>query len=195
MSQSIGIRGKLRQRTVWLALHGLLLTVVLQTSWAQGSTAASATLASYEPGLRLVGQGKLNWFGISLYEASLWTTEGRFDQFTAHEKVALEIRYLKNIPASRLVDSARTEWSRLQLLEVEVIEKWCRQVAEIWPNVTPGDRITSVVSRGGATRFYVNDRFAGEIQDAEFGPMLLKIWLHPDTRSKSLRRSLLGQRA
>jgi hypothetical protein len=174
---------------------GLMATLLLVGPLAHGAGSGSYGLQAHEPGLRLVGQGRLNWFGISVYEASLWTTEGRFEQFAAHEKVALEIRYLKNIPARRLVDSARTEWDRLGLLQEETIEKWCAQVADIWPDVTPGDRLTTVVTRQGTTRFYFNGQFAGEIRDAEFGPTLLEIWLHPETRSKSLRRSLLGEQA
>lgn len=173
-----------------------LAAVLLALAGGAGASGnAAENAAEHPPTMRTVGQGELRWFGIRIYEATLSTPEGRFARFDQHDSVSLEIRYLKNIAAQRLVDSARQEWTRLGLLDPHTIERWCEHVARIWPSVTPGDRITMVVRRGGPTLFYFNDEFAGSVEDSGFGPTLLQIWLHPDTRSKALRRSLLGERA
>lgn len=181
-----------RTRRVRWGATALLLTLA-GAGLAKGNAAEHA--AQRPPALQTVGQGELRWFGIRIYEATLSTPEGRFAQFDQHDSVSLEIRYLKNIAAERLVDSARQEWTRLGLLDPQTIERWCAQVAGIWPSVTPGDRITMVVRRDGPTLFYFNDEFVGVVEEDGFGPKLLQIWLHPDTRSKSLRQSLLGERA
>ena len=159
------------------------------------SASAGASLPASGPieRLQLVGEGELRWFGLSIYEASLWTPEGKFDSLPEHRHVALVIDYSRNIPSSKLVDSARTEWKRIGILDPRT-ERWCRQVAQIWPDVRPGDRITTLVERGGATVFYFNDREIGRVPDPDFGPALLEIWLHPESRSDKLRRELTGGR-
>lgn len=178
-----------------LALWCLAALLQALTGRAMASSNAAGHAAEPPPAMQTVGQGELRWFGIRIYEATLSTPEGRFARYDQHDSVSLEIRYLKNIAADRLVDSARQEWARLGLLDHDTIERWCEQVARIWPSVTPGDRITMLVRRDGPTLFYFNDEFAGAVEDSGFGPTLLQIWLHPDTRSKALRRSLLGERA
>lgn len=144
--------------------------------------------------LNLVGTGELRWFGLSIYEASLWTPEGQFDAVNRHQQVALIIDYARNIPSDKLVHSARTEWQRLGIRDPRT-EQWCEQVALIWPDVSPGDQITTIVEKGGPTRFFFNQREIGTITDPDFGPALLDIWLHPDSRSEKLRRALIGARS
>jgi hypothetical protein len=67
-------------------------------------------------------------------------------------------------------------------------------VAQIWPDVSPGDSITTLVERDGPTRFFFNDEPIGVVADPDFGPALLTIWLHPASRSDKLRLALLGER-
>lgn len=169
-----------------LLLAGL---VVFSLGSARAMLPSSASAAS----MQLVGAGELKWFGLPVYEASLWTPEGEFDAVDRHQQVALIIDYARNIPSDKLVDSARSEWQRLGIRDPRT-ESWCEQVARIWPDVTPGDQITTIVERGGPTRFFFNQREIGSIADPDFGPALLDIWLHPQSRSSRLRRALTGAR-
>jgi hypothetical protein len=43
----------------------------------------------------------------------------------------------------------------------------------------------------GQTIFYKGKQEIGRVDDAEFGPAFLSIWLDPNTRSKPLRAKLL----
>ncbi len=163
-----------------------MMLIGLLTAYPTMSTAA------LPDNLKMVGAGELKWLGLRIYEASLWTSDGDFRAIRDHQNVALVIDYARNIPRARLVDSARTEWARIGLQDPRT-EAWCREVAAIWPDVRPGDRITSLVERDGPTHFFFNGQAIGSIADPDFGPALLEIWLHPNSRSERLRVALTGE--
>jgi hypothetical protein len=159
---------------------------------ASGPSSAALSGLNVAP----VGSGVLSWFGIDVYEAVLFTESGRFDGQKVDETVALELRYRRNIPASRLVERTRKEWNRLdgraELPEAAVRETWLEQVGSFWPDIKPGDLIVTVVSPGGPARFYTAGEFIGEVTDPAFGPAFLGIWLHPDSSRPDLREQLVG---
>ena len=144
-----------------------------------------------------IGRGELRWFGMEVYSARLLNGGERFEGLEATGPVALEITYRRNISRERLVQSTEREWRRLHrglgLPERSRVEGWLNEVAAIWPDVEPGDRITARVEPGGPTHFYGNDGPLGQIDDPAFGPAFLGIWLHPDTRDSGLRSALMGE--
>lgn len=176
-----------------LASAGLLFAVGL-SAHATASGPSSAALAGLE--VAPVGSGVLSWFGIDVYEAVLFTESGRFENAADDETVVLELRYRRNIPASRLVERTRKEWNRLdgrtELPDAAVRERWLQEVAGFWPDIKPGDLIVTVVSPGGPARFYSAGAFLGEVTDPAFGPAFLDIWLHPESSRPDLRDQLVG---
>ncbi|MEJ2513978.1 MAG: chalcone isomerase family protein [Gammaproteobacteria bacterium] len=161
--------------------------------------AVSSAVADEPPapvaGLVEVGRGELNWFGLGVYDAHLYTTSGRFEGLQSG-RIALEIRYERDISSEQLVETTRKEWRRLagslQLNDPARKETWLEAVGAIWPDVSDGDRIITVVEPDGPTRFFGNAGALGVIDDPEFGPALLGIWLHPETRVADLRAELIG---
>lgn len=159
---------------------------------AHGATDHSGPLDTlYE-----VGSGELTWFGLEVYEARLHSATPEFQGLGGTAPVALEITYLRNISSKRLVETTAKEWRRLRtelaLPGEERVQPWLDAVSEMWPDVTPGDRLIARVEPGGPTHFYGNDGLLGVIADPDFGPAFLGIWLHPDSRDASLRAALLG---
>lgn len=161
--------------------------------------APSVGLASSSPheGLVEIGSGELRWLGMEVYEARLLNGGGPLQGLEFTGPVALEITYRRNISRDRLVRTTEREWSRLGrqlgLPSRARVDGWLKELAGIWPDVTPGDRIIARVEAGGATRFYGNDGLLGVVSDPEFGPAFLGIWLHPGTRDTGLRNALLGE--
>lgn len=172
-----------------------LLICLLLASPLAGALSAQAREPDPLAGLVEVGRGELTWFGFSVYDAHLYTASGRFEGLEA-PPVALEIRYERQIGNRQLVEQTRKEWRRLagvlDLDDPARIEAWLDAVGRIWPDVGPGDRILTVLAGDGSTRFYGRSEFLGVIEDPEFGPALLGIWLHPDTRVAGLRADLIG---
>jgi hypothetical protein len=158
------------------------------------ATARAETPTALAAGLRLqpVGAGEMRFFGFHLYDISLWTETGRFEGFRDGQTVALHIHYRKPISRDRLVATTRSEWDRLGRPGGARHQQWLATVEDIWPDVAPGDVITTVVSPDGSTRFYSRRGLLGEIRDSGFGPAFLAIWLDPDTRARDVRASLLG---
>jgi hypothetical protein len=173
-------------------------------AWIAGLVAAltcgAAWSASGAPvdDLVEVGSGELRWLGIELYEARLLSREGRFESFETSGPVALEIVYRRSISRARLLQATHREWRRLGrelgLQGDAQVQRWLALLADIWPDVGSGDRIVAMVEPGGGTRFYGNDGLLGLIDDPDFGPAFLAIWLHPATRANELRSALLGVR-
>jgi hypothetical protein len=48
------------------------------------------------------------------------------------------------------------------------------------------------MSESGRSTFLLNGKPLGSIDDPQFGPSFLAIWLSPDTSRPELRRSLIG---
>lgn len=161
--------------------------------------APAVTIASMSPYTDLVevGSGELRWLGMEVYEARLLNGGGPLQGLEFTGPVALEITYRRNISADRLVRTTEREWSRLGrqlgLPSRARVSGWLEELAEIWPDVAPGDRIMARVEPGGQTRFYGNDGLLGVVGDPEFGRAFLGIWLHPGTRAADLRSALLGE--
>jgi hypothetical protein len=61
----------------------------------------------------------------------------------------------------------------------------------IFPDVRAGDRITGLYRVEGPTRFYLNGKPLGEIDDPMFGRAFFGIWLDARTSEPALREALL----
>jgi hypothetical protein len=145
-----------------------------------------------ELGLTKLGEGKLRWFGLSIYTASLWsnseTSLGNFYE----NPVLLTISYDRNISKDRILQTTRQEWERLDGVFDEREALWIESLTRIFPDVKAGDQISSLVLPDGQTHFFLGKQEIGRVDDAEFGPAFLSIWLDPNTRSKPVRAKLLN---
>lgn len=177
-------------------LRTLSATLLLAAALAVAPARADAMPAGPFEALVEVGSGELTWFGLSVYDARLLSGHPDFQGLDSAEPMALELTYRRKISSQRLVESTAKEWRRLEgelaLPGKERRQQWLDAVAEIWPDVTPGDRIIARYEPGGPTLFYGNDGLLGVVDDPEFGPAFLGIWLHPETRDTALRAALLG---
>ena len=176
-----------------------LRILVLPLAAVLGGVPAHAVAAPAGPldALVEVGSGELTWFGLEVYQARLLSGQEDFQGLGGPAPVALEITYQRKISSDSLVSTTAKEWRRLRdelpLPTAERQQQWLDALADMWPDVTPGDRIIARVEPGGATRFFGNDGLLGVVDDPAFGPAFLGIWLHPKSRDSSLRAALLGE--
>ncbi|MGL6071331.1 chalcone isomerase family protein [Craterilacuibacter sp.] len=140
------------------------------------------------PGLDARGSGTMRWFGLRLYQATLYTPDGR--EFAWQAPFALEIRYDRAFTTDELATSSRDEMARLGTPAAE-LPALLMQLRRIFPNVIAGDVIVGAQAADGSTRFWHNGRETGQISDPRFGRRFFGIWLSPDTREPALRRVLL----
>jgi hypothetical protein len=89
----------------------------------------------------------------------------------------------------RITDTA---WRRLGEVPADRRDRWLASLRPLWSDVRPGDNVTTVVVPGQATRFYDERGLMGQIDDPEFGPAFLSIWLDSRSVVADLRVQLLG---
>lgn len=162
-------------------------------TWGAAAAAPQPPVADALPGARLVGQGRLTWWGFTAYDARLWAAEGLTQTNFGRHPLALELAYLRAFKSDEIVRVSLDEMARAGGLGPQELQAWRPQLAALIPDVAPGDRITGVHRPGRGALFYVNDRFVGGIADSRFSESFFAIWLGPSTAQPKLRLALFGQ--
>jgi hypothetical protein len=139
--------------------------------------------------LQLVGQARLEVLFWSIYDSRLYTADGSYTD--GQRPLRLELEYLRDIEAADLVEHTRSEWQHLQL-HTDDKDLWLQELARMWPDVRKDDVLALEMSASGRSTFLLNGKPLGSIDDPEFGPSFLAIWLSPDTSRPELRRLLIG---
>jgi len=181
-----------------LATLTALTCASLALGWIAGTPARAATLpqpvVEQDYPLRLVGAGELRWLGMSIYQASLWTSTGRYVGFGPGETVALSLDYRRAFKRDDLVRITDTAWRRLGHPDAAQRERWLAELRRVWSDVAVGQNVTTVVTPGGPTHFYDGSGRFARVDDPAFGPAFLAIWLDPRSLVGDLRVRLLGGR-
>lgn len=137
-----------------------------------------------------VGEGEFRWLRFRVYTAQLWAPGGTFQ---ADEPATLRIRYARDLTADRLLQGTARAWQRLRPASAVQREDWLRELRALWPDVANGDELAVLVEPGGASTFFRDGEVLGTVQDPDFGPAFLDIWLSPRSPSGGLSQALLGQ--
>ena len=157
---------------------------------APAAASLPAPVAAMLPALERVGQGTLRWFGLHVYDATLWAPGARF---SFDGSFVLEIRYARSIPGARLAETSAEEIARLGATDAERLRRWEDAMRRVFPDVGAGDRLIGIHHPGRGATFWSGSRLLGSIEDAEFARAFFAIWLDPRTRKPDLRSALLGQ--
>lgn len=140
--------------------------------------------------MQKVGQAKLEILFWDIYQSSLYSADG---QYTDQQlPLALEIHYLRDIDADELVEKTADEWRKLGL-DSKQTQTWLNRLGDIWPDLKKGDELLIVVNQDSSSVFYYNQRLLETIQDPEFGPSFLRIWLDKNGSFPKLRKKLIGE--
>lgn len=190
-----------------VAILAAALVIGVGSSLAAGPASATGPAAGEAvPGLlraslvepREVGRGTLRFLGMRVYEAILWTAGAPRaeapDSATPpfDRDFALELVYAMSLPGARIAERSDQEIGR-QPDRGSAVERanWLARMRAIFPDVRAGDRITGIYRAGGPTRFLLNDKPLGEVDDPAFGRAFFGIWLDPRTSEPALREALL----
>ena len=180
--------------------HYAIATYALILLTGAGLSAANTrSISPLPPGVEsewkqaeMVGQAKFSRFGLHIYDASLWRLYVKTHDADI-KATALSITYARNISVGRLLSSTRKEWQRLGFAQRYPIRAWLSSLEKIWPDVKQGDNLTAVISAQGNCVFYSHQGRLGSINDRDFGPAFLAIWLSPDARYPKHTKALLGE--
>jgi len=178
----------------WLSVTACLLWFCygcIGVSFAETSTTPPSHILLEIPQVSLKGSGTYRWFGLSIYDASLWTgPDGWSDQ--PKQKIALDLRYARSLVGRKIADASVQEMEKLQLGSTTQRQQWLQQMTALFPDVKEGTHITGIYVPNETARFYLDGKLLGEIRDAEFARAFFAIWLDQHTSAPDLRKKLLG---
>jgi len=159
---------------------------------AQVALRAPSEVAAVVSGVRLLGRGTMRFFGLPVYEARLWTgadfAAGRYEGHA----FALELQYARKLDGAAIAQRSIAEMRRSASVDDGQAQAWQAAMAQAFPDVVPGDRLTGIHVPGEATRFFHNGRPTLAVADQLFARLFFGIWLAATTSEPGLRRQLLG---
>ena len=158
---------------------------------AQATLTPPPELAVELPGATARGTGAMSFLGLRVYDARLWSLAAIADSGVG-QPLALEITYARKLQGQLIASSSIREMQRVGTFSAEQSNRWLKAMTGLFPDVTPGDRLTGVQRPGQSARFYMNGTLRGEVADAEFTRLFFGIWLSPRTSEPGLRSQLLG---
>ena len=158
-----------------------------------GATATRTDFArTLVPKAVVQGQGRMTWFGMRIYDASLWVSRDTAvgDRFGGSEFV-LELRYARRLEGAAIAERSGDEIARLGIADEGTRAIWVDRMRGVFPDVIDGDRIAAWHRPGKPTRFYLNGKPLGEIGDPGFAIAFFSIWFDEKTSQPALRDALL----
>ena len=139
------------------------------------------------------GTGKLTFFGLNVYEASLWTSPRFKPNDFVDYAFALDLHYLRNFSAADIAKRSLDEMQRIEPVPEQIAAQWTKALNDSFPDIKKGDRLIGVHKPGSGVSFWLNGKRSGEIRDAEFSKQFFAIWLSPKTSEPKLRLALLSK--
>jgi hypothetical protein len=144
---------------------------------------------SKAPAMHPFGKGRHTWWGVRMYDATLWIVGPRWSAATPH---ALDLEPGRAVPADTLVKNAIAELRDLKVGDQRQLGIWQAEMTKIIPNVQQGDQVVLFCPDTKQTLAFLNNTSTGAVDDPSFCPALMSVWLHPQTKHQAMRRSLLG---
>ena len=112
-----------------LALLLMTTSVFAQTTQPELPPDVTSTLPSAE----LAGKGKLTFFGLDVYESSLWTTPSFRGLAFENHSFALELHYLRNFTAIDIAKRSIDEMQRIEPVPEQKVALWVKTLSEASP--------------------------------------------------------------
>jgi hypothetical protein len=170
--------------------------VAAASAVATPAAASSPTAAAPAHVRKYVGDapaatGRLTWFGLHVYDATLYAPSRFEPADPTASRFVLELTYARRLEGKGIAEASREEIERLGFGTPAQRERWHEQMAGLFPDVEKGRRLAGVNVPGTGARFYFDGRFLGSIDDPAFARAFFAIWLDERTRSPQLRENLL----
>jgi len=159
---------------------------------ASSSDDTRPELAILLPQSRLIGKGRLTFWGFQVYDARLWALPGFKPDSLAAQPFALELAYLRGFDNQDVAERSITEMRRSAPISDAQAKIWIDDMMRALPDVKKGDRVMGIYRPGVGAQFLMNGRPSGEIRDAEFARLFFGIWLSSKTSEPKLRAALLA---
>lgn len=162
--------------------------VLLAAAAAWAAPPLPAPVVADQPGLRMLGEGTLRFFGIHVYDGSVWIAG---DAYAPDAPFALQLQYAISVKGAALASKSVEEWKKQGLDDEAKFKQWEAEMTRVFPDIKSGDRLVGVNLPGKGAAFYSADRSLGMIPDPEFARAFFGIWLSEKTSEPKLRAQML----
>lgn len=136
---------------------------------------------------QLQGLGRLNFWGLHVYDVNLYRGATKDSQ-----EFALELKYQRSFSGEAIANRTVEEMKNLGIADAQATS-WGKELTSIFPNVDPGQTITAIYIPKQGTSFFYESKKLAQIQGADFAKAFFGIWLDSKTSVPKLRADLLGQ--
>src|SRR2546425_9161427 len=182
-------------RTICLRMFALIAGVSAGVLAASGVCAQSPKplpkpVIERAPGIHPLGRGRHTWWGVHMYDATLWIVGLQFAPSQPH---ALDPEPGKSASSEMLVKSAIDEMRRQKVGDDGKLRAWTNEMKQVIPGVQRGDQIVIFCPADNKTLAYFNGVQRGVVEDPTLCPAIMNVWLHPSTRHQQVRKGLLGE--
>ena len=179
-----------------LLRHSLQGMSVAGLAWFTGNAYSQSTipaeLLADWPTLQSAGTTRLKFFGLSVYDARLFTSPGfQLANYPDHT-LALELTYLRTLYGKAIAERSIAEMRRAKEFPAAQEARWLADMQSAFPDVKAQDRITGVLLPGRGARFFFNGQLRATLTDPLFAKLFFGIWLADWTSEPKLRAELLA---
>lgn len=157
---------------------------------ASSKQVQSEPISQYVPNAKLVGKGMFSYYFWDVYTGELIAPNGTYNN---EPPFALRLTYQRDLEGKKIAKRSIDEMKKQGDVSSDNAERWLALMEDIFPDVTEGDVITGIATKGGKSVFYVNGEMSDEIQDATFTQRFFDIWLSEKTSEPKFRKKLLGE--
>ena len=127
------------------------------------------------PDARLVGSGRLRYFGLSVYDASLWAPPDFRATAFANQRFALSLTYLRTFSANEIAQRTLQEIRRVHDVSPDLASVWLTALQNVLPDGVARHRSTGLHPQGCLALWH-QERKMGHRGDAPFGLPLCGMW-------------------
>lgn len=139
-----------------------------------------------------MGQGALQFFGVSVYQARLWAAPGFDVERYTRLPFVLAMDYQRKLSAQAIAERSLAEMRRIGRFSDAQASQWLAKMHQAFADVQSGDRISGQHDGQGEVRFACNGVPTGQWSDSDFARLFFGIWLSPLTVAPNLRALLTG---
>lgn len=162
-----------------------LATLTGAPAFASGVPEVESRLNNPAP----IGQARVRWLGISLYQASLFTPSG--SPFDWSQPFALRLDYDQDIDGERLISTTIKEMRRMEGAREDHTDIATKLTA-CFRDVRDGDRYVALAQGRDRIGFWLNGTQVCDLRHDGIRERLLGIWLSENSRMPNLTRQLRG---
>jgi len=171
----------------WLKLSLKVITLV--TVMSSNLTNATESAPPWES-MNMVGQGKLSVLFWDIYNAELYTADGKYQEQAL--PIALRLVYLRDFKKKHLISETKKQWQKLGFDDEKKVNSWIETLDTLWRDVKEDEAITLYIDESSCSYFYLNNEQLGQVDDPEFANAFLAIWLSENTSAPDVRKKLIS---